>query len=79
MSKESKVVNKEVKNNEVESQVRDVSEPKDKAAEAIEVLRVQLQNHSQKAEEHKTMAIKAQGALEVLLQLHPQDNSGEGS
>ena len=69
MSKESKVMHKEVKNNEVESEVK----PKDKVAEAIEVLQVQLRDHSAKAEEHKTMATKAQGALEVLLQLHPQD------
>ena len=45
-----------------------------KVSEAIEVLRVQLQDHLQKSEYHKTMATKAQGALEVLLQLHPEEN-----
>ena len=45
-----------------------------KVSEAIEVLRVQLQEHLQKSEYHKTMATKAQGALEVLLQLHPEEN-----
>ena len=45
----------------------------DKAKEAIETLRVQLQEHLQQAEHHRTMATKAQGALEVLLQLHPQE------
>ena len=44
-----------------------------KVSEAIEVLRVQLQDHLQKSEYHKTMATKAQGALEVLLQLHPEE------
>ena len=69
MSKENKVMHKEVKNNEVESEVK----PKDKVAEAIEVLKIQLQEHSQKSKEHAEMALKAQGALEVLLQLHPQE------
>ena len=46
-----------------------------KVSEAIEVLRVQLQEHLQKSEYHKTMATKAQGALEVLLQLHPEENN----
>ena len=47
----------------------------DKAREAIETLRVQLQEHLQQAEHHRTMATKAQGALEVLLQLHPQEEN----
>ncbi len=51
-----------------------------KAKEAIDTLRVQLREHLQQVEHHRTMATKAQGALEVLLQLHPEeDNSGEGS
>lgn len=51
-----------------------------KEREAIENLRVQLRNHLEQAEHHKTMATKAQGALEVLLQLHPEENnSGEES
>ena len=55
-----------VKNNKIESN--------GKVSEAVEVLRVQLQKHLQKSEYHKTMATKAQGALEVLLQLHPEEN-----
>ena len=51
----------------------------DKAKDAIENLKVQLEEHLKQADHHRTMATKAQGALEVLLQLHPQDNSGEGS
>ena len=46
--------------------------------EAIETLKVQLQENLQKAEHHRTMATKAQGALEVLLQLHPEENKSEG-
>ena len=45
-----------------------------KAKEAIDTLRVQLREHLQQAEHHRTMATKAQGALEVLLQLHPEEN-----
>ena len=43
-----------------------------KAKEAIDSLKVQLDEHLKQADYHKTMATKAQGALEVLLQLHPQ-------
>ena len=56
----------------------DVVASEDKAKEAIETLRVQLQEHLQQADYHKTMAVKAQGALEVLLQLHPQEGESEG-
>ena len=45
-----------------------------KEREAIENLRVQLKNHLEQADYHKTMATKAQGALEVLLQLHPEES-----
>ena len=50
----------------------------DKAKEAIETLRAQLQEHLRLAERHHTMATKAQGALEVLLQLHPEEEKSEG-
>ena len=46
-----------------------------KEREAIENLRVQLKNHLEQADYHKTMATKAQGALEVLLQLHPEEEN----
>ena len=74
MSKKTEVI-EEVKTN-------NVAEPVDtdaKAKEAIETLRAQLQEHLRQAEHHRTMATKAQGALEVLLQLHPEEDSGEGS
>lgn len=46
----------------------------DKVKDAIESLKVQLEEHLKLADQHKTMATKAQGALEVLLQLHPEEN-----
>ena len=73
MSKKTEVM-EEVKTN-------NVAEPVDtdaKAKEAIENLRVQLQEHLRQAEHHRTMATKAQGALEVLLQLHPEEENSEG-
>ena len=66
MSKKTEVM-EEVKTN-------NVVEPTDKAKEAIDTLRVQLKEHLQQVEYHRTMATKAQGALEVLLQLHPEEN-----
>ena len=70
MSKKTEVL-EEVKTN-------NVAEPVDKAKEAIDTLRVQLREHLQQAEHHRTMATKAQGALEVLLQLHPEEEKSEG-
>ena len=57
-----------------EAKTNNVVEPENKPKEAIETLRVQLIEHLQQAEQHRTMATKAQGALEVLLQLHPEEN-----
>ena len=51
-----------------------VVKEENKERDAIQNLRVQLKDHLEKADHHKTMAIKAQGALEVLLQLHPEEN-----
>ena len=64
-----------------EVKTNNVAEPVNtdlKAKEAINTLRVQLREHLQQAEHHRTMATKAQGALEVLLQLHPEEESSEG-
>ena len=69
-NKDNKVAEKPKRNEEVEN----VVEPDVKAKEAIETLRVQLREHIQQADHHRTMATKAQGALEVLLQLHPEEN-----
>jgi hypothetical protein len=41
--------------------------------EVIQTLRVQLEEHLKQSEYHKTMAVKAQGALEVLLQMNPEE------
>ena len=71
MSKKTEVV-EEVKTNNV------VEDDKTKAMEAIETLKAQLQEHLRQAEHHKTMAVKAQGALQVLVQLHPQEEESEG-
>ena len=62
-----------------EVKTNNVVETEDRAREAIETLKAQLQEHLRQAEHHRTMATKAQGALEVLLQLHPEEDSGEGS
>ena len=62
------------KKDKVKHNGSDTIESNGKVTEAVEVLRVQLQEHLQKSEYHKTMATKAQGALEVLLQLHPEEN-----
>ena len=70
-AKEKEVV-EEVKTN-------NVAETENNPKEVIETLRVQLREHLQQSEHHRTMATKAQGALEVLLQLHPEEDGGEGS
>ena len=57
----------EIKNNVVKEE--------SKEREVIQNLRVQLKDHLDKADYHKTMATKAQGALEVLLQLHPEEEN----
>ena len=73
MSKKTEQTVEEVKTNNVaETENKDV-----KAKEAIDTLRVQLREHLQQAEHHRTMATKAQGALEVLLQLHPEEENEE--
>ena len=64
MSKGNKVAEKE--------EVKVVSDL-DRAVEVIGTLRAQLAEHLRQEQHHHTMAVKAQGALEVLLQLHPQE------
>ena len=47
--------------------------------ETIEVLKIQLKEHTEKASHHQTMALKIQGAREILEQLvTPKDNKGNG-
>ena len=71
MSKKTEVM-EEVKTNNV------AVDPNVKAKEVIDTLRTQLQEHLRQAEHHRTMATKAQGALEVLLQLYPEEEKSEG-
>ena len=61
------VVENEVKNTEEEASPLSWKEIR-------ENLTMQLKNHLEQVEYHKTMATKAQGALEVLLQLNPEEN-----
>ena len=71
----SKVKENSVKDAEIVEDKKEL-DPK----EVIETLRTQLQEHLKQVEYHRTMATKAQGALEVLLQLHPEEdnrNNGE--
>ena len=49
-----------------------VEEKKADPKEVLQSLRVQLTEHQKQAEHHSTMAVKAQGAIEVLLQMHPE-------
>ena len=72
MSKNSKVEDVKVENKE-----NNLVTSEDKAKEAIQTLRVQLLEHQKQAEYHQTMSVKAQGALEVLLQLYPQEEKKE--
>ena len=62
------------KNNVKEAEVVEPTTD-EKAQEAIKNLQLQLDEHKKQADYHSTMAIKAQGALEVLLQLHPQEEN----
>ena len=61
-----------------EVKTNNVAEPENKPKEVIETLRAQLQEHLNQADHHRTMATKAQGALEVMLQLHPEEENSEG-
>ncbi len=67
-SKKTEQVEEVKTNNVVEPVDTDV-----KAKEAIDNLKLQLEEHLKQSDYHRTMATKAQGALEVLLQLHPQE------
>ena len=58
---------------EVATQGKTVEELK----EIAQTLQTQLQEHQRQANHHQTMATKAQGALEVLLQLIPKEEVEE--
>ena len=73
MSKDNKVVGKEVKTNNIKEKV-DYDE---KWKEVRESLVLQLKNHLEQVDYHKTMATKAQGAIEVGDQMHPSEENEE--
>jgi hypothetical protein len=58
-----------------------LASPKGKTVEELkeiaQTLQAQLQDHQKKATHHQTMAVKAQGALEVVLQLIPKEEVEE--
>ena len=58
---------------EVEAQGKSVEELK----EIAQTLQTQRQEHLRQANHHQTMATKAQGALEVMLQLIPKEEVEE--
>jgi hypothetical protein len=43
--------------------------------QVIQDLMIQEKHHAEQEEHHRTMRIKARGALEVLLQMHPQEET----
>ena len=58
-----------------------LANPKGKTVEELkeiaQTLQTQLNEHQRQANHHQTMATKAQGALEVLLQLIPKEEVEE--
>ena len=58
-----------------------LAHPKGKTVEEMkeiaQTLQAQLQEHQKQATHHQTMAVKAQGALEVVLQLIPKEEVEE--
>ena len=58
-----------------------LANPKGKTVEELkeiaQTLQTQLQEHQKQATHHQTMAVKAQGALEVVLQLIPKEEVEE--
>jgi len=49
----------------------------DELKEVVQTLQTQLQEHQKQANHHQTMVVKAQGALEVMLQLIPKQEVEE--
>ena len=72
----SKVKQNNIKDAEVEKVTNKKTTPSPEDAKST--LRVQLEEHLKQVEYHRTMATKAQGALEVLLQLYPDKEQNDG-
>ena len=68
------------KNNKKEAETA-IANPKGKTVEELkeiaQTLQAQLQEHQKQANHHQVMATKAQGALEVILQLIPKQEVEE--
>ena len=73
MSKNNKKNPQEAEAVVANSQGKTVKELK----EVAQTLQTQLQDHQKQANHHQTMATKAQGALEVMLQLIPKQEVEE--
>ena len=70
--------NKGNKNNTQEAEiVEEIANSKGKTVEELkqvaQTLQAQLQEHQKQANHHQTMVMKAQGALEVMLQMIPKE------
>ena len=74
MSKKDNVVAEEAE--VIENNVRKNGEIPSQE-DVIQTLKMQLEEHLKQAEYHKTMGLKAQGALEVLIQLNPEEQEKE--
>ena len=66
----NKVKKGNVKNMETEN--NNIEDKKNNPKEVYQSLQVQRAEHQRLSEHHGTMAVKAQGAMEVLLQMHPE-------
>ena len=68
-------------NNNLQEAETVLANPKGKTVEELkevaQTLQTQLQEHQKQANHHQTMATKAQGALEVILQLIPKEEVEE--
>ena len=66
---------------ETKTQEMPIANPQGKTVEELkgiaQTLQTQLQEHQKQANHHQTMATKAQGALEVMLQLIPKQEVEE--
>ena len=67
--------------NKTEAEETVIANPQGKTVEELkeiaQTLQAQLQEHQKQANHHQTMAVKAQGALEVILQLIPKQEVEE--
>ena len=80
-NKETQVMSKNKNNTQEAEIVEEVANPQGKTVEELKevavTLQTQLNEHQKQANHHQTMATKAQGALEVMLQLIPKQEVEE--